>query len=399
MQLYTVGLHELHPDGTEVRDQFDQAIQTYNNIDIMSNARLFTGFTFTARRGNIEELFRSEKSRQDPMRIEVDLHDFSPKTSLDGNWIGDRYPLCVDLPKKGFLSVGATYQFRAGSSLPRNHHHPPHWDTDESIKRFVLSKDSGLYSKLCNPGEDGECNFANTITLDANLPCTEKECRVDTLEVVQVAPGTFYEYVRRPCVDLSFYPNPKKVITGYAPWVRYVGRQHTHAMCADPRLPLASRSCCNEGTTRRSEFNFELEYHGERVRQETILEQCAAVQIDHNTTGTVCDPVAIKADNPLVNTRPIYNLPYPSRNSFFWTEASCTQLVQVREDGFVSIVHEPDVNPFFYDQTVPYVDKFNVNYFAVPWQKEEMTFKEIYPSLLENDCGHGACSITEDGLW
>ena len=398
MQLYTVGLHELHPDGTEVRDQFGQAIQTYNNIDILNNARLFTGFTFTARRGNIEELFRSEYSRLDPMRIEADLHDFSPKTTLDGNWLGDRYPLCVDLPKRSFLSAGATYRFRAGSSLPRNRRHPIYWDANESIKRFVLSKDSELYSKLCNPGEDGECNFANSITLDANLPCTDKECRVDTLEVVQVAPGAFYEYARRPCVDLSFYANPKKVITGYAPWVRRIGRQHTHAMCADPRLPLASRSCCNEGSTRRSEFNFELEYHGERVRLDTVQEQCGALQLDENTSASVCDPIAIKADNPIVNSRPLYNYPYPSRNSFFWTEASCTQLIKVREDGFVAMVHEPDMNPFFSDQTVPYVDKFSVNYFAVPWQKDEMTFKEIYPSL-ENDCGHGACIITEDDLW
>ena len=70
----TIGLHELHPDGTEVLDDFGRVIQTYDNLDILSNARIFTGFTFTSRRGNIEELFRSKKSRQDPMRIEVDKH-------------------------------------------------------------------------------------------------------------------------------------------------------------------------------------------------------------------------------------------------------------------------------------------------------------------------------------
>ena len=175
---------------------------------------------------------------------------------------------------------------------------------------------------------------------------------------MQVAPGAFYEYVRRPCVDLSFYPNPKKVITGYAPWVRFVGRQHTHAMCANPRLPDASRACCNKGPNRRSEFNFDIEYHGERVRLETIVEQCAAVQVDHNTTGTVCDPVAMKADNPLVNTRPVYDTPYPSHNSFYWTEANCTQLIKVRQDGTVAMVHQPDANPFHEDQTVPFVDQF-----------------------------------------
>jgi uncharacterized protein (DUF1800 family) len=46
MQLYTIGLHELNPDGTETRDEFGRVIQTYTNVDIMSNARLFTGFAF-----------------------------------------------------------------------------------------------------------------------------------------------------------------------------------------------------------------------------------------------------------------------------------------------------------------------------------------------------------------
>lgn len=119
MQLYTAGLHELNPDGTEVRDAFGQVIQTYTNLDILSNARVFTGLDFTARRGNVEELFRSYKSRQDPLRLNADRHDFSPKSSLDGNWIGDRYPLCADLPKHPFLRMGAKYLFRGGSRWVR----------------------------------------------------------------------------------------------------------------------------------------------------------------------------------------------------------------------------------------------------------------------------------------
>lgn len=246
MQLYTIGLHELHDDGTETRDEFDRVVQTYTNTDILSNARIFTGFTFTARRGNTEELFRSEKSRIDPLRIEVDKHDFFPKTSVDGNWIGDRFPLCVDLPQHSFLKIGAKYEFRGGSSLPMHQYHPRNWDSDENIKRFVLDKaSSDLYNKLCNPDVEGACRFAQTVILDANLACYGNECRVDEVQVVQVAPGAFYEYVRQPCVDLSFFPNSKKVITGFSSWVRNVGRRHTHAMCADPRQSVAARSCCD----------------------------------------------------------------------------------------------------------------------------------------------------------
>jgi hypothetical protein len=247
MQLYTVGLHELNPDGTELLDEFGRVSLTYTNLDILSNARVMTGFTFTARRGNVEELFRSEKSRLDPLRIEVDKHDFFPKPALGGGWIGDRYPLCVDLPKHHFLHIGATYRFRGSSSLPRVHYNPPHWDSDESIKRFVLHENSDLYQVLCNPNDDGSCNFSTTVTLESNVACYGKECRIDNLEVVQVAPGAFYEYYRQPCVDLAFYENPKKVITGFSPWVPGVGRRHTHSMCADPRTAVAARSCCNIG--------------------------------------------------------------------------------------------------------------------------------------------------------
>jgi len=390
MQLYTIGLHELNPDGTETRDEFGRVIQTYTNSDILSNARIFTGFTFTARRGNVEELFRSEKSRLDPLRIEVDKHDFFPKSSVDGNWIGDRYPLCVDLPQYHFLKLGAKYRFRGSSSLPKAHYNPPHWDSDESIKRFVLDPSSDLHQQLCNPGADGSCNFAQTVTLESNMACYGKECRVDDLDVVQIAPGAFYEYIRQPCVGLSFYDNPKKVITGFSPWVRQVGRMHTHAMCADPRTAVAARSCCGVSSSDRALYNYDFEYHGERVALATNLDQCIA------DSGTVCDPRSMIADNPLVNTRPVYNYPYPSRNTYFWTDANCTQSVKIRGDGMIAIIHEPTSNPWFYDDTVPFVDLINtVNFISVTWERDPMTFVELYPSV-NNTCGNGACSVTSD---
>lgn len=99
MQLYTIGLHELNDDGTHKRDKYGRVIRTYNNEDILSNARVFTGWDYTARRGNTEVLFRSFKSRMEPMRLKINRHDFLPKSSVGGGWIGDRYPLCVDLPQ------------------------------------------------------------------------------------------------------------------------------------------------------------------------------------------------------------------------------------------------------------------------------------------------------------
>jgi hypothetical protein len=166
-----------------------------------------------ARRGNVEELFRANKSRQDPMRIEIDKHDFLPKLTL-GSWIGDRYPLCTDLPAQHFLKIGAQYHLRGGSSTPSFQSMSESWDADEAVKRFVLSPTSSLYNKLCNADDAGICQYANTVTIDENLPCEGKECRVETLVTVQVAPGVFYEYIRQPCVLPMFYKNPIKVVSG-----------------------------------------------------------------------------------------------------------------------------------------------------------------------------------------
>lgn len=59
-------------------------------------------------------------------------------------------------------------------------------------------------------------------------------------------------------------------------------------------------------------------------------------------------------------------------------------------------MHKPDENPFFPEEIVPYVDSVQtVNYFSVGWEREALTFREIYPSI-HNNCGNGTCEITSD---
>lgn len=76
MQLFTIGLKEIELDGTETRDDFERMIQTYTNEDIMTNARIWTGFVYFARRGNTEELFRASKSRFE-LRSQLFQHDIT----------------------------------------------------------------------------------------------------------------------------------------------------------------------------------------------------------------------------------------------------------------------------------------------------------------------------------
>jgi len=46
MQLFTIGLHELNPDGTPRLNSQGQPIETYNNADVMAMAKVFTGWSW-----------------------------------------------------------------------------------------------------------------------------------------------------------------------------------------------------------------------------------------------------------------------------------------------------------------------------------------------------------------
>ena len=55
MQLFTVGLHELHRNGTVRRDDATgEALSAYDNHDVVSFARAWTGFDRQESRTNIE---------------------------------------------------------------------------------------------------------------------------------------------------------------------------------------------------------------------------------------------------------------------------------------------------------------------------------------------------------
>jgi uncharacterized protein (DUF1800 family) len=94
MQLFTTGLYRLNLDGTQVLNDKLQPVMVYTNDEIMSFARIWTGFDYQQGRGNIEEN-TSSGNRQDPMKIQAAWRDKFPKTDMTGGYIGDRYPLCV----------------------------------------------------------------------------------------------------------------------------------------------------------------------------------------------------------------------------------------------------------------------------------------------------------------
>lgn len=90
MQLFSIGLWELKPDGTRKLDQSGNPIPTYGNETITELARVMTGLWFSnngwgSQTGQDEEHLA-------PMEIFPDYHDFGEKTLLNGFVIPAREP-------------------------------------------------------------------------------------------------------------------------------------------------------------------------------------------------------------------------------------------------------------------------------------------------------------------
>jgi hypothetical protein len=123
MQLFTIGINKLRADGRPVLDDNGDFKQTYDNSDIQTFARAWTGFYLQNRRGNYEG-FRWTTNKIDPLRVNGLWRDPFPKMDLNSDFIGDAYPLCVDFPSKQFLRKGATYRLLGSFPLPTEQYEP-----------------------------------------------------------------------------------------------------------------------------------------------------------------------------------------------------------------------------------------------------------------------------------
>lgn len=91
MQLFTIGLHELNPDGTLRLDPNGQPIPTYTQETIVETAKVFTGWGYANSAANATanaNLFRGSPANYlDPMMLWPAFHDDSQKTIVGGKII------------------------------------------------------------------------------------------------------------------------------------------------------------------------------------------------------------------------------------------------------------------------------------------------------------------------
>lgn len=83
MQLFSIGLHEMNPDGTLKQDQSGNPINTYGQTDILNFAKVLTGWTFG---GSSGFHWKAYDPRQDisPLMAFEEYHDQTEKILLRG---------------------------------------------------------------------------------------------------------------------------------------------------------------------------------------------------------------------------------------------------------------------------------------------------------------------------
>lgn len=92
MQLFTIGLYQLNPDGTRQLDSLGNPIPTYDNEDIQQFAKIYTGLTW----GDAYAFGQnplSELSYIQPMQMKNAWHEPGPKTLLNGTVVPARNPI------------------------------------------------------------------------------------------------------------------------------------------------------------------------------------------------------------------------------------------------------------------------------------------------------------------
>lgn len=92
MQLFTIGLYELNPDGSRKLDDEGNEIPTYDNEDIQEFAKIFTGMTW-----GDNFLFGRNPTREEsyttPMQMFNFWHESGTKNLLNGMVVPDRNPV------------------------------------------------------------------------------------------------------------------------------------------------------------------------------------------------------------------------------------------------------------------------------------------------------------------
>jgi len=136
MQLFTIGLYQLNPDGTEKRDASGNPIETYSQSDVSNLARVFTGYdidrsdgvTFPVPGGTAT--IESRDFTRKPMAFDAAKH-----SNLEATFLGVTVP--ANTPGPAALKTALDTLF--------NHPNVGPFFSRQMIQRLVTSNPSAAY--------------------------------------------------------------------------------------------------------------------------------------------------------------------------------------------------------------------------------------------------------------
>ncbi len=134
MQLFSIGLHQLNMDGTEILDGSNNPIPTYDQTVIENFARAFTGWNYAGCASNNWTWCNPSQPGVDgyaPMEPNEAYHDTDPKTLLNGQAVPGGQNAHTDLD--------------AALDNIFNHPNVPPFISKQLIQRFVTSNPSPAY--------------------------------------------------------------------------------------------------------------------------------------------------------------------------------------------------------------------------------------------------------------
>ena len=135
MQLFSIGLWKLNPDGTRQLGTNGQPIATYDNSDITELARVFTGLSF----GTNVNFALYPRDFTVPMKCWDDFHDCNAKTLLGG------LPLPARVPSPGNTGTAGLADVNAAVSNLFAHPNVGPFIGRQLIQRLVTSNPSTGY--------------------------------------------------------------------------------------------------------------------------------------------------------------------------------------------------------------------------------------------------------------
>jgi uncharacterized protein (DUF1800 family) len=139
MQLFTIGLYQLNPDGTEVKDGTGKSVDSYSQSDVTQLARVFTGYNFDTSDG-----VRTTVTRTDGTTFNVVSRDFAAKrmsflaadhSALESKFLGAT--VAANAPGSEALRIALDTLF--------NHPNVGPFFAKQMIQRLVTSNPSPSY--------------------------------------------------------------------------------------------------------------------------------------------------------------------------------------------------------------------------------------------------------------